>query len=151
MKPSIFIEQQKFGRRRRWNHDWPWMIAFVLPAFILVVVVQFYPLAYSAFLAFQKWSLTSSQTPEGFNGLTNFVKMLSSDVFRRSVRNSFYITGGAVLVEMLLGMGLAYLTMGSGWLMRSVRTILILPMVIAPVAAGTLWRMLLNSRAGLIN
>lgn len=151
MKPSIFIEQQKSGRRRRWNHDWPWMITFVLPAFIVVVVVQFYPLAYSAFLAVQKWSLTSSQTPEGFNGLTNFVKMLSSDVFRRSVRNSFYITGGAVLVEMLLGMGLAYLTMGSGWLMRSVRTILILPMVIAPVAAGTLWRMLLNSRAGLIN
>jgi ABC-type sugar transport system permease subunit len=146
----VLTGKQRLGRRR-WNPDWPWLVAFILPAFIVVVVVQFYPLAYSAFLAVQKWSLTSSQEPEGFNGISNFVKMLTSDVFRRSVRNSFYITGGAVLVEMLLGMGLAYLTMGTSWLMRSVRTILILPMVIAPVAAGTLWRMMLNSRAGLVN
>jgi ABC-type sugar transport system permease subunit len=127
------------------------MVAFVIPAFLVVAVVQLYPLAYSAFLAVQEWSLTSSQTPEGFNGVQNFVKMFGSDVFRRSVRNSFYITGGAIVIEMLLGMVLAYLTIGSGWLMRSVRTVLILPMVIAPVAAGTLWRMLLNSRAGLVN
>lgn len=150
MEHTIVTGQQKSGRRRL-SHDWPWLVAFVLPAFIVVVVVQFYPLAYSAFLSVQEWSLTSSQTPEGFNGVTNFVKMLGSDVFRRSVRNSVYITGGAIMIEMLLGMGLAYLTVGSGWLMRSVRTILILPMVIAPVAAGTLWRMLLNSRAGLLN
>ncbi len=151
MEHTLLVERRKSERRRRWNSDWPWMVAFILPAFIVVIVVQIYPLAYSAFLAVQKWSLTSSQEPEGFNGVTNFVKMLESDVFRRSVRNSFYITGGAVLVEMLLGMGLAYLTMGKSWLMRSVRTILILPMVIAPVAAGTLWRMMLNSRSGLVN
>ncbi|PID56330.1 hypothetical protein CSB45_11625 [candidate division KSB3 bacterium] len=151
MEHNPVVGQQHLKGRRRWNHDWPWMIAFILPAFIVVVVVQFYPLAYSAFLTVQKWSLTSSQEPEGFSGVANFVKMLDSDVFRRSVRNSCYITGGAVLIEMLLGMGLAYLTMGKSWLMRSVRTTLILPMVIAPVAAGTLWRMMLNSRAGLVN
>lgn len=151
MTHTVSTAQPRLQRRRRLKHDWPWMVAFVVPAFLVVVVVQFYPLVYSAFLAVQEWSLTSSQTPEGFNGVQNFVKMFGSEVFRRSVRNSFYITGGAIVVEMFLGMGLAYLTMGSSWLMRSVRTILILPMVIAPVAAGTLWRMLLNSRAGLVN
>lgn len=151
MAHTVLTKQPRLRQRRRLKDDWPWMAAFVFPAFLVVVVVQFYPLIYSAFLAVQEWSLTSSQTPEGFNGVQNFAKMLGSDVFRRSVRNSFYITGGAIVVEMLLGMGLAYLTMGSGWLMRSVRTVLILPMVIAPVAAGTLWRMLLNSRAGLVN
>ncbi|MDY0093229.1 MAG: sugar ABC transporter permease [Candidatus Vecturithrix sp.] len=151
MARTVSIEQPRLQRRWRVQHDWPWMVAFVIPAFLVVVVVQLYPLAYSAFLAVQEWSLTSSQTPEGFNGVQNFVKMFGSDVFRRSVRNSFYITGGAIVIEMLLGMVLAYLTIGSGWLMRSVRTVLILPMVIAPVAAGTLWRMLLNSRAGLVN
>lgn len=151
MARTVSIEQPRLQRRWRVQHDWPWMVAFVIPAFLAVVVVQLYPLAYSAFLAVQEWSLTSSQTPEGFNGVQNFVKMFGSDVFRRSVRNSFYITGGAIVIEMLLGMVLAYLTIGSGWLMRSVRTVLILPMVIAPVAAGTLWRMLLNSRAGLVN
>jgi multiple sugar transport system permease protein len=147
---TVLIQKQA-ARRRRLNYDWPWLVAFVLPAFIIVVVVQFYPLAYSAFLSVQEWSLTNSQEPEGFNGVTNFATMLNSDVFRRSVQNSFYITSGAIVLEMLLGIALAYLTVGSGWLMRSIRTTLIIPMVIAPVAAGTLWRMLLNSRAGLVN
>ena len=133
------------------RHDWPWLVAFVLPAFILVVVVQFYPLAYSAYLSVQEWSLTKSQEPIGYVGLANFQKVLNSEAFNRAVKNSFYITGGTILLQMLLGMGLAYLTMGTGWLMRGARTILIIPMVIAPVAAGTLWRMMLNQRSGLVN
>lgn len=140
-------------RLRRWQfrHDLPWSIAFVLPAFIVVVVVQFYPLIYSAWLAFQDWTLTDSPTPEGFIGLANFSAMLQDPTFQRAVMNSVYITGSAIIVEMLLGVGLAYLTVGSSWRMRAVRTILIMPMVIAPVAAGTLWRMMLNTRAGLVN
>ena len=133
------------------RHELPWLLAFVLPAFVIVVAVQFYPLAYSAFLSVQEWSLTKSQTPQGFVGLDNFADELADETFRRSVRNSILITGGALVLEMLLGVLLAYMTMGSSWRMRAVRTLLILPMVIAPVAAGTLWRILLNSRAGLVN
>ena len=140
-------------RTLNWHrrHDVPWLIAFVLPAFLIVVAVQFYPLAYSAVLSVQEWSLTKSPEPEGFVGLDNFIEQLTDETFRRSVRNSVLITGGAVVLEMFLGVCLAYLTMGSSWRMRAVRTLLILPMVIAPVAAGTLWRILLNSRAGLVN
>ena len=133
------------------RYELPWLLLFVLPAFVIVVAVQFYPLAYSAFLSVQEWSLTKSQTPQGFVGLANFTDELADETFRRSVRNSILITGGALALEMLLGLLLAYLTMGSSWRMRAVRTLLILPMVIAPVAAGTLWRILLNSRAGLVN
>jgi len=133
------------------RHDLPWLVLFVVPALIIVVAVQFYPLAYSAFLSVQDWVLTESQVPKGFVGLDNFAKELSDEIFRRSVRNSVLITAGALVLEMFLGVCLAYLTMGSSWRMRSIRTLLILPMVIAPVAAGTLWRILLNSRAGLVN
>ena len=133
------------------RHDLRWLAAFVLPALIIVVAVQFYPLAYSAVLSVQEWSLTKSQEPQGFVGLDNFAEELGDSTFQRSVRNSILITGGAVILEMFLGVCLAYLTMGSSWRMRAVRTLLILPMVIAPVAAGTLWRILLNSRAGLVN
>ena len=133
------------------RHDLPWLVIFVIPAVLIVVAVQFYPLAYSAVLSVQEWSLTKSPEPEGFVGIDNFVRELNDETFRRSVRNSVLITGGALILEMFLGVCLAYLTMGSSWRMRAVRTLLILPMVIAPVAAGTLWRILLNSRAGLVN
>ncbi len=143
------VQSSKSSWHRR--HDLPWLLVFVIPALIIVVAVQIYPLAYSVFLSVQDWVLTESQTPKGFVGLDNFVKELGDDTFRRSVRNSFIITGGALALQMTLGIMLAYLTMGSSWRMRAVRTLLILPMVIAPVAAGTLWRILLNYRAGLVN
>lgn len=124
---------------------------FVIPALLVVVVIQGYPLFFSGYLATQEWTLTDSQTSEGFVGLQNFRKVLGNEVFRRAVRNSIVITGSAVLVEMILGTALAYLARGHSWTMRIVRTILILPLVIAPVAAGTLWRMMLNSQMGLTN
>ncbi len=138
-------------RRRRLRHDWIWMVAFVLPASLLVVAVQFYPLLFSAYLSTQDWTLTSSQSSEGFVGLDNFAKVLRNDVFQRAVRNSALITGTAVTLEMILGTALAYLAVGSSRTIRAVRTLLILPLVIAPVAAGTLWRMMLNSQMGLTN
>ncbi|MBK8046048.1 MAG: sugar ABC transporter permease [Anaerolineales bacterium] len=132
-------------------HDWPWMVAFVVPALFIVVIVQGYPLLFSAYLSTQDWILTNSPSSEGFVGFGNFVKVAQNEVFQRAVRNSIIITGSAIVVEMLLGTGLAYLASGSSWPMRIVRTILILPLVIAPVAAGTLWRMMLNSQMGLTN
>ena len=78
----------------------PWLVIFVIPAFVIVVAVQFYPLVYSAFLSVQDWVLTESQVPKGFVGLENFAKELSDDTFRRSVRNSILITGGALVLEM---------------------------------------------------
>jgi multiple sugar transport system permease protein len=138
-------------RHRRLRHDWPWMAAFVAPALLIVVVVQFYPLLFSAYLSTQDWTLTSSQASKGFVGLENFAKVLGNNVFQHAVHNSALITGSAVILEMILGTALAYLAAGSSRLMRVVRTILILPLVIAPVAAGTLWRMMLNSQMGLTN
>lgn len=138
--------------KRKWQrYDWPWLAAFVLPALLIVVVVQFYPLLFSAYLSVQNWTLTNSQRPIGFVGWENFAKVLQDEVFRRAVRNSVLITSSAVLVEMLLGIALAYLAAGASWTMRIARTILILPMVVAPVAAGTLWRMMLNLQMGLTN
>lgn len=142
---------QTTRKRSRFDRDRLWMAAFVVPALIIVLIVQLYPLLFSGFLATQDWTLTASQTSEGFVGLRNFAKILENDVFRRAVRNSAFITGTAVAIEMVLGIALAYLASGDSWSIRVVRTILILPLVIAPVAAGTLWRMMLNSQMGLTN
>lgn len=127
-----------------------WLI-FILPAFLVVVLLQFYPLIYSIYLVFQDWKLTESPDPKGFIGLWNFINILNNDVFKRSILNSLIISGTAVFFEVILGVSLAYLFNRERKLNGLVRTLILLPMVIAPVAAGTLWRMMLNGRAGLIN
>ena len=136
---------------RKYHYEWKSYSLLITPAVIFVIILQFYPLAYSFYLSFQEWSLTSSQTPQGFNNFKNYGDILNDEVFHRAVSNSVIITSVSVFFQMIFGVGLAYLTIGSSWQLRLVRTILIIPMVIAPVAAGTLWRMLLNSRSGLFN
>jgi ABC-type sugar transport system permease subunit len=126
-----------------------WLVAFALPALLVVVGVQLYPLLYSAWLSLQDWSLLRSPVPLGWSGLDNFRLAIDDPVLERAVQNSLLISGVAVTVELVLGTLLAYLTAGHGWGTRIIRTILILPMVIAPVAAGTLWRRLLNTQSGL--
>jgi multiple sugar transport system permease protein len=125
--------------------------ALIVPAAAVVVILQVFPLGYSAYIAFQDWSLTRSDAPLGFVGFDNFERILADRIFWVSARNSAIITTVSVSIQLVLGIALAYLTIGSKWTMRAARTALIIPMVIAPIAAGTLWRMLLNSRAGPIN
>ena len=133
------------------NKEWKSYSLLISPTVIFVIFLQFYPLAYSFYISFQEWALTSSQLPQGFNYLKNYNDILNDSVFHRAVKNSLVITITSVFFQIVLGVILAYLTIGSTWTIRCIRTILILPMVIAPVAAGTLWRMLFNSRSGLIN
>lgn len=132
------------------RRDSLWLAGFSIPALLLVVGVQLYPFLYSAYLSVIDWSLLRSPEPMGLAGLDNFSWILADPVFRTSVGNSLVITGASVILELVLGIALAYLTSGAGWRLRAVRTVLILPMVIAPVAAGTLWRMVLNTQSGLV-
>lgn len=133
------------------DKEWRSWLIFILPALLVVLLLQLYPLIYSLYLVFQDWKLTESATSRGFIGLWNFINVFKNDVFRRSVINSLIITGSAVTFELVLGVGLAYLTNKERITNNLIRTLILLPMVIAPVAAGTLWRMMLNGRAGLVN
>ena len=137
--------------RARLNAETITLAAFIVPAILVVVLLQIYPLAYSAYMAFEHWNLTEAADPLGWVGLDNFKNVVTDRVFRNAVKNSFIITGAAVAIELVLGTALAYLTLGGTWVNRSARTLLILPMVIAPVAAGTIWRMLVNPRTGPVN
>ena len=55
------------------------------------------------------------------------------------------------LLQIALGLGLALLTVGEGFVLRLSRTLLMLPMVVAPIAVGTIWRMILSARVGPLN
>jgi ABC-type sugar transport system permease subunit len=127
------------------------LVLFLMPALVVLLLAQGYPLIYSLYLSFIDFTLAKSTTPGGFVGFDNFIRALQDSVFQNSIRISLTFAIIATATEMLVGLLLAYLLVGERIWTRLWRTILIMPMVIAPVAVGTIWRMLLNSRAGLVN
>ena len=143
-------------RRARKTHalvnrrDRIFLVLAVLPALVWLGFAQGYPLVYSLWLSFQNWSLQFSPTSQGFAGLSNFRQVLTDPVFRHSVVMTLLVMA-SVPVEMTIGFALAYYSVGEARVLRFVRTTLLLPMVIAPIAVGALWRLLLSPNSGLID
>jgi multiple sugar transport system permease protein len=127
------------------------LVLFLVPALVFLLLAQGYPLVYSFYLSFIDFALAKSPVPGGVVGLANYTKALQDPVFQQAMRISLTFAVIATTIEVLLGLLLAYQLIGERFWTKVWRTILIMPMVIAPVAVGTMWRMLLNSRAGLVN
>jgi len=136
--------EQKIGERGI-------LLAFILPAVAIVVVAQFYPLIYSFYISLVDWTLSRSTEPGDFVGLANYSKMATDGVLLQAVGRTIWFGLASTAAQIVIGFLLAYLTMGETLALRVARTILILPMVIAPVAVGTIWRMMLSARVGPVN
>ena len=86
-----------------------------------------------------------------FVGLGNYVELFKDELFLQSLRNNTIFAFMSVSIEMVLGVLFAMLLSEDNKLSRGMITIVLIPMVIAPVAAGTLWRMMLDRTYGVIN
>lgn len=131
--------------------DRTWIYTFLVPAALFVVVIQIIPLMYSLYISFQDWVLLQNREPNGFVGLANYQRALEDPIFLQSLQFTLFLTVTTVPVQLILGTALAYLLVGSNRFVRISRAVLVLPMVVAPVAIGTLWRLLYNDTAGPIN
>lgn len=131
--------------------DRRWIYIFLLPAALFVVFIQIVPLIYSLYISFQDWVLLQSREPQGFVGLDNYRQAFADPIFLQSIRFTLFLTFTTVPIQLILGTSLAYLLVGNNRFLQVSRAVLVLPMVVAPVAIGTLWRLLYNDTAGPIN
>ncbi len=137
------------GKRAHLIRDSAQLWLFFVPA-ALVVITQLVLIGWTGLLSGQDWVLRTSQVAEGWVGAENYRAVLADPIFRRAVRNSLIITSVSVPVQLALGVGLAYLVFPLRRA-RWIRTGLVLPMVLAPVSVGVLWRLMFNTRAGPVN
>ena len=124
---------------------------FVLPALLLLLLTQAWPLAYSLWFSLFDWTLARSPVPGAFVGLGNYRRAFADSVFMGSVGTTLLFAAATVSLQIVLGFALACLTLGERLVFQASRALLVIPMVIAPVAVGTMWRMLLSTQAGPVN
>ena len=113
-------------------------LALVLPVIALLAVFLFYPLAYGLDL--------SLHPTEGFEvigpaSLEHYAKALLGDaVFRQGLTNALAFTAAAVVLQIGLGLLLAVLAAETRRGRTLLRLVFVAPFVLAPVAAGTVWK-----------
>lgn len=124
---------------------------FLLPALAVVIIAVLIPLCNSFVLSFQKVRINVPNFEEQFVGLQNYARMLEDPVFKRSVINTAVFAFISVPIELILGVIIAMMLSGDGKGARVMRSVMLIPMIMAPVAAGTMWRMMLDKNTGIIN
>ena len=123
----------------------------VLPATILVVIFLVGPFYYMVYTALTDLSFADASRKGAFIGFDNFRKLMRADpLFWNSFLLTFKFVILAVTMEFVLGFALAFLIFKFVARQRLLTTLLLVPMMLAPVAVGLIWRLLLQGDFGMV-
>ncbi len=144
--PRRTVRPTRPDRKQRWARRAP-----LLPALVFAIVVTQLPFLFTLYLSTQSWNALRPGSRE-FIGLANYATVLSDDRLRAALVNTVVLTASSVLVSVLLGLGLAILLDRKFPGRGIVRTLLITPFLVMPMAAALLWKhAIYNPSYGLIN
>ncbi|MFE6689413.1 carbohydrate ABC transporter permease [Streptomyces sp. NPDC057743] len=123
----------------------------LLPALVFLIAVTQLPFVATVVISFLRWNALAPDH-RGFAALDNYRAVVTDPALRASIATTVLLTVSVVLTSLLLGLGLALLLdrrfRGRGL----VRTLLITPFLVVPVAAALLWKhALYNASYGLLN
>ncbi|MGM0641745.1 MAG: carbohydrate ABC transporter permease [Thermotogota bacterium] len=122
----------------------------ILPAFIAIAMTAFIPLVQTFYDSFFKWSLRPGFERE-FLGLKNYIDLFQDARFLNSLWNTIYFTVASVLLEFLIGLGVALLMnakfKGRGFM----RAAMLIPWAVPTVISSQMWRWMYNDNYGVIS
>lgn len=150
---SAQVDSEEFVPRPRtiskaegWRRRGP-----LLPAMIFAIVVTQIPFLFTLYYSTQSWNLVRPGSRE-FNWLNNYVDVFRDSQFREVALNTVIMIVGTVIISVILGLFLALL-LDRKFIGRSlIRTLLITPFLITPVAGALIWKTtMFDPVFGLIN
>jgi sorbitol/mannitol transport system permease protein len=141
-------ETQGLGvsRAEGWRRRGP-----LLPALIFMIIVTQIPFLFTLYYSTLSWNLVRPGSRQ-FVGFQNYVAVVKDSQFWSVAFNTVVLIVGVVLISAFLGLLLALL-LDRAFLGRGVvRTLLITPFLVTPVAAALIWKTtILDPNNGILN
>ncbi len=118
------------------------------PALLIFLAVIIVPISMSIYYSFFQWNGVSAKV---FNGFGNFNQLFQDPILWTSLKNSVYLTLGALFIQLPVGLFLAivlgYKLRGSNFL----KTIYFTPVMLSTAVLGILWGQIYDPNFGLLN
>lgn len=125
-------------------------INLVIPAIVGIWLVVGFPLLYAFFISLHNYILSQGEI-KGLNP-GNYLQIFKDSLLIGATRNTIILTLSVVILEILIGFGLALLLNNKRLRGRDFYLlILLIPMLMPPITVGTIWRMLLHPELGILN
>lgn len=123
----------------------------LLPAIVVILGVVLVPLIVSFWTSFTGYNLTKPATLFQFVGLRNYQRLMGNEDFWWAFGRTILFISVTLNLEMALGLGLALLVNKITWGQRTLRTIMMFPMMFSPILVGFQFKYLFNDAVGLVN
>jgi multiple sugar transport system permease protein len=128
-----------------------WAYFLIIPSIIFICIVIIYPTISGITLSFREMRLTRPDLGTGFVGLKHYQYMITDPVFWIALTNTVKWVTVAVLMEFLLGLGVALALNRDLPGMKLATVLILLPWFLPNVVAGNMWALMLDPRLGIIN
>ncbi|KHK98801.1 ABC transporter permease [Microbacterium mangrovi] len=132
------------GRNRRRPVRWIW---FLIPSLVLVLIFFITPFVLNIPFAFTQWTAYSPDIK--FNGLDNFAFLWQNGTLQSAVVVTLIYAVVAMTVQNVTALSLALALRKTTRINSVYRSIFFLPVLISPLAAGYIWRGLVDPQGPL--
>lgn len=124
------------------------LILFFLPGGIFMGVFLIYPIFKMAIESFYTLDLTGAKSFVGFH---NYVKAFTTASFLTPLANTLKYIIIAVTAELCIGLIMALLFEYQYKGNKIIRSLILTPLMIAPLVAGLIWKLMLSPQFGIVN
>ena len=126
-------------------------LLLLAPTMVIMTVVGIFPLIHSLYISLTGYRPTNPDKFQGFVGLENYTTALSDPQFLYSLFLSLAFTALSVGTSLVLAVLLALLFNQRLPGFTLLRTVIIIPMLITPIAVGITWRIMMMPDLGVLN
>lgn len=142
-------EQSKL---KRWRQTVNWTPFLLLsPAILILLLVVLFPLVFSLYTSFTGYRLIRPESLYNFVGLRNYKRIFADYDFWVAFGRTVLFLTIALNVEFVLGLGIALLINKITWGQRTLRTIMMFPMMFSPILVGYQFKFVFNDNIGVLN
>jgi len=142
-------KKSSFHRSQAW-----FPVFLIVPSIIIIALVILYPMGYSLYVSFTPFHLLRPEKTFVFSTDTmfrNYVKLFHDKVFWRSLGNTILFLAVTVNLSFILALALSQLMARVSRGQSLLRTLLMVPMMFAPVLVGFQFAWFFNATVGLVN
>ncbi len=125
-----------------------WLL--LLPCLLILLGVLLYPILSTLVLSFLNAPTGLNQT-RTFVGLGNYITMIRDQAFWETVGRTLYFTVVSVVLELVIGLGIAQLIHSKPWGWQILRFCLIIPWAVPTIVNGAMWRWIYSADFGALN
>lgn len=139
------------GRKFRGLSDRAVAWTFIAPSIFLLLAINIFPLIWTIRLSLTNYRANRTNADIDWVGLRNYERILTDPDIWNSMQATAHFLIWTLVLQVLIGFGLAYLINKKFRGNDLWTTIIVLPMMLSPAVVGNFWTFLYQPQIGLFN